>query len=440
MLRKTMSDLQIGGLGLVSVIALIAMRVPIGITLVSVSYLGVWGIGGHMAAWGMLSVMPHTLVASWTLSAVPMFLLMGFLCYHAKLTTGLFDAARLWFQRLPGGLAIASVFGCSGFAAITGSSVACAAAMGKIAVPEMIRHKYDLKLATGTLAASGTIGALIPPSIPLIIYGVVAQVSITKLFLGGIGVGLLTAFSYVLVILIRTTLNPSLAPRLTERATLKEQVLAVKQTWPVVALIIGVLGGLFGGLFTSTEAGAVGALLAVVIAFFKKTLTRESFSRSVIETLITCGSVFIVVLGATMLTSFLTLSGVAGAISEGAQALNTSPVMLLVAITLVYLFLGMFLEPIGAMLITLPIFLPLVGLAKIDVIWFGVFVAKMVEIGMITPPVGLNVFVLSSTIGKMAPTDLIFRGVLWFFVADIVVVGMIIAWPDIIMFFPRTFG
>ena len=384
--------------------------------------------------------MPHTLVASWTLSAVPMFLLMGFLCYHAKLTTGLFDAARLWFQRLPGGLAIASVFGCSGFAAITGSSVACAAAMGKIAVPEMVRHKYDLKLATGTLAASGTIGALIPPSIPLIIYGVVAQVSITKLFLGGIGVGLLTAFSYVLVILIRTTLNPSLAPRLTERATLKEQVLAVKQTWPVVALIISVLGGLFGGLFTSTEAGAVGALLAVVIAFFKKTLTRESFSRSVIETLITCGSVFIVVLGATMLTSFLTLSGVAGAISEGAQALNTSPVMLLVAITLVYLFLGMFLEPIGAMLITLPIFLPLVGLAKIDVIWFGVFVAKMVEIGMITPPVGLNVFVLSSTIGKMAPTDLIFRGVLWFFVADIVVVGMIIAWPDIIMFFPRTFG
>jgi tripartite ATP-independent transporter DctM subunit len=435
-----MSDLQIGGLGLVSVIALIAMRVPIGITLVSVSYLGVWGIGGHMAAWGMLSVMPHTLVASWTLSAVPMFLLMGFLCYHAKLTTGLFDAARLWFQRLPGGLAIASVFGCSGFAAITGSSVACAAAMGKIAVPEMVRHKYDLKLATGTLAASGTIGALIPPSIPLIIYGVVAQVSITKLFLGGIGVGLLTAFSYVLVILIRTTLNPSLAPRLTERATLKEQVLAVKQTWPVVALIIGVLGGLFGGLFTSTEAGAVGALLAVVIAFFKKTLTRESFSRSVIETLITCGSVFIVVLGATMLTSFLTLSGVAGAISEGAKALNTSPVMLLVAITLVYLFLGMFLEPIGAMLITLPIFLPLVGLAKIDVIWFGVFVAKLVEIGMITPPVGLNVFVLSSTIGKMAPTDLIFRGVLWFFVADIVVVGMIIAWPDIIMFFPRTFG
>lgn len=435
-----MSDLQIGVLGLVAVITLIALRLPIGISLLTVSYAGIWGIGGHAAAWGMLSVMPHTLIASWTLSAVPMFLLMGFICYHGKLTTGLFDAARLWFQRLPGGLAIASVFGCSGFAAITGSSVACAAAMGKIAVPEMVRHKYDLKLATGTLAAAGTIGALIPPSIPLIIYGVVAQVSITKLFLGGIGVGLATALSYVAVILIRTAINPNLAPRSQERATWAEQIAVAKETWPVVALIIGVLGGLFGGLFTSTEAGAVGALLAFVISAFKGTLTRESLSRSLVETLTTCGSVFIVVLGATLLTSFLTLSGIATAISEGAQSLNTSPIMLLVVITLVYLFLGMFLEPIGAMLITLPIFLPLIGLAKIDVIWFGVFVAKMVEIGMITPPVGLNVFVLSSTVGKSAPTDLIFRGVMWFFVADIVVVAMIIAWPSIVMFIPRALG
>jgi len=435
-----MSDLQIGLMGLFAVISLIALRLPIGISLLTVSYLGIWGIGGHKAAWGTLSVMPHTLIANWTLSSVPMFLLMGFFCYHAKLTTGLFDAARMWFQRLPGGLAIASVFGCSGFAAITGSSVACAAAMGKIAVPEMVRHKYDMKLATGTLAAAGTIGALIPPSIPLIIYGVVAQVSITKLFLGGIGVGLATALSYVLVILIRVSINPSLAPRSTERATLPQQIAVIKETWPVVALIIGVLGGLFSGLFTSTEAGAVGALLACIIAAFKGTLTRESLTRSVVETLVTCGSVFIVVLGATLLTSFLTLSGIAGTISQTAQSMNTSPVMLLVAITLVYLFLGCFLEPIGSMLITLPIFLPLIGLANIDVIWFGVFVAKLVEIGMITPPVGLNVFVLSSTIGKTAPTDLIFRGVMWFFLADIVVVAMIIAWPNIIMLFPNNFG
>jgi tripartite ATP-independent transporter DctM subunit len=435
-----MSDIQIGSAGLVAVLVLIAMRMPIGLGLITVSYLGIWAIGGHLAAWGMLSVMPHTLIASWTLSAVPMFLLMGFICFHCRLTNGLFDAARLWFQRLPGGLAIASVFGCSGFAAITGSSVACAAAMGKIAVPEMLRHKYDLKLATGTLAAAGTIGALIPPSIPLIIFGVIAQVSITQLFLAGIGMGILTALSYVLVILIRVWLNPSLAPRSEEHATWREQIAVAKETWPVLLLIIGVLGGLFGGLFTSTEAGAVGAFLAIVIAGAKGTLTSRAMSRSIIETLVTCGSVFIVVIGASMLTGFLTLSGIADAISSGAQALNTGPVMLLLAITLVYLFLGMFLEPIGAMLITLPIFLPLIGNAGINVIWFGVFVAKLVEISMITPPVGMNVFVLSSTVGKIAPTELIFRGVMWFFAVDLVVVAMVIVWPDIVMFIPRLFA
>lgn len=435
-----MSEIQIGSAGLVAVLLLIALRMPIGLALITVSYLGIWAIGGHLAAWGMLSVMPHTLIASWTLSAVPMFLLMGFICYHCRLTNGLFDAARLWFQRLPGGLAIASVFGCSGFAAITGSSVACAAAMGKIAVPEMLRHKYDIKLATGTLAAAGTIGALIPPSIPLIIFGVIAQVSITQLFLAGIGMGLLTALSYVVVILIRVWLNPSLAPRSDEHATWREQVAVAKETWPVLLLIIGVLGGLFGGLFTSTEAGAVGAFLAIVIAAAKGTLTRNAMSRSLVETLVTCGSVFIVVIGASMLTGFLSLSGIAETISSGAKALNTGPVMLLLAITLVYLILGMFLEPIGAMLITLPIFLPLIGNAGIDVIWFGVLVAKLVEIGMITPPVGMNVFVLSSTVGKIAPSDLIFRGVLWFFVVDLVVVAMVIVWPGIVMFIPRLFA
>lgn len=436
-----MTDLQVGLVGLLTVVLLIASSAPIGVSLIAVSYAGVWAIAGHGAAWGMLSVMPHTLIASWTLSSVPMFLLMGFVCYHCRLTNGLFDAARLWFGRLPGGLAIASVFGCSGFAAITGSSVACAAAMGKIAVPEMMRHKYDLKLATGTLAASGTIGALIPPSIPLIIYGVIAQVSITKLFLGGIGVGLATALSYVIVILIRTWLNPALAPRDDLRPTRAQHLAAIRETWPVVVMIIGVLGGLFGGFFTSTEAGAVGALLSLVIAASKGTLTREAFGRSVVETLVTCGSVFIVVIGASMLTSFLTLSGIAEAISRMADALENRPVVLLAVIALVYLFLGMFLEPIGAMLITLPIFLPMVGAANIDVIWFGVFVAKLVEIGMITPPVGLNVFVLSSTIGsRIAPTDLIFRGVMWFFAADLVVVALVIAYPGIVMGLVRAFG
>jgi tripartite ATP-independent transporter DctM subunit len=432
-----MSDPQIGLLGIAGLLVLIASRVPIGIALVVVSYLGIWAITGPTAAWGMLQVVPHTFIANWTLSSVPMFLLMGFVCYHAGLTRGLFDTARLWLSRLPGGLAIASVFGCSGFAAVTGSSVACAAAMGKVAVPEMVRNRYDMSLATGTLAAAGTIGALIPPSILLIIFGVVAQVSISDLFLGGIGAGLATALTYIIVILIRVKLNPELAPPVTERYTLAQKMASLKETVPLLALVIGVLGGMFAGLFTATQAGAVGALLSFVVAAFNRTLTREAVTRSITETLTTCGSLFIVIIGASMLTRFLTLTGLGEAISGVVTDLNTGPIMLIVGMTLVYLLLGMFLEPIGAMLITLPIFLPLVAITDMSLIWFGVYVVKLLEIGMVTPPVGMNVFVISSTVGKTAPTDLVFRGVLWFFVADIILLVFLVAFPGIIMAIPN---
>jgi tripartite ATP-independent transporter DctM subunit len=432
-----MSDPQIGLLGIAGLLVLIASRVPIGIALVVVSYLGIWAITGPTAAWGMLQVVPHTFIANWTLSSVPMFLLMGFVCYHAGLTRGLFDTARLWLSRLPGGLAIASVFGCSGFAAVTGSSVACAAAMGKVAVPEMVRNRYDMSLATGTLAAAGTIGALIPPSILMIIFGVVAQVSISDLFLGGIGAGLATALTYIIVILIRVKLNPELAPPVTERYTLAQKMASLKETVPLLALVIGVLGGMFAGLFTATQAGAVGALLSFVVAAFNRTLTREAVTRSITETLTTCGSLFIVIIGASMLTRFLTLTGLGEAISGVVTDLNTGPIMLIVGMTLVYLLLGMFLEPIGAMLITLPIFLPLVAITDMSLIWFGVYVVKLLEIGMVTPPVGMNVFVISSTVGKTAPTDLVFRGVLWFFVADIILLVFLVAFPGIITAIPN---
>ena len=435
-----MSDTMVGVWGIVGLLLLIALRAPIGLSLILVSYLGLMAMIGGDAAWGMLQVVPHSFIANWTLSSVPMFLLMGFVCYRCGLTGGLFNAARLWLSRLPGGLAIASVFGCSGFAAVTGSSVACAAAMGKVAVPEMVRHKYDISLATGTLAAAGTIGALIPPSILLIIFGVVAQVSITDLFLGGIGAGLATAVTYIIVILIRVKLNPALAPAVHEKATWAEHRAALKDTLPIVVLIVGVLGGLFGGLFTATQAGAIGAALSLLVAAAKRTLTRETFSQAVVETLVTCGSIFIVIVGASMLTRFLTLTGLGEAISGGVEAMNAGPITLLLGITLVYLILGMFLEPIGAMLITLPIFLPMVKGADISMIWFGVYVAKMLEIGMITPPVGLNVFVLSSTVGKIAPTDVVFRGVIWFFVADLMLVALMVAVPGIVTWIPGAFG
>ena len=434
-----MSDALIGSLGIIGLLVLIAANMHIGIALILVSYLGLIAIVGSDAAWGMLEVVPYTFISNWTLSSVPMFVFMGYICFNADLTRGLFDAARLWLARLPGGLAIASVFGCSGFAAVTGSSVACAAAMGKVAVPEMLRNKYDASLACGTVAAAGTVGALIPPSILLIVFGVIAQVSITDLFLGGIGAGIATALSYIAVILLRVTLNPALAPRVTEQVTWTEKFSALKGALPVILLVVAVLGGLFGGLFTATQAGAVGALMSMVVAATQRTLTFKALKTSVIETLVTCGSLFIVTIGASMLTRFLTLSGVGYMISDAAAVLGASPVFLLIGIAVIYMILGMFLEPIGAMLITLPIFLPLVGTAGIDAIWFGVFVAKLLEVGMITPPIGMNVFVLSSTVGKAAPAAIVFRGVLWFFVADIILLGLLIWFPGIITFIPQMF-
>ena len=210
-----MTDVMIGAVGIPGLLLLIAANMHIGIALILVSYLGLMTLVGPDAAWGMLEVVHYTFISNWTLSSVPMFVLMGYICFSADLTRGLFDAARLWLSRLPGGLAIASVFGCSGFAAVTGSSVACAAAMGKVAVPEMLRNGYDARLATGTVAAAGTVGALIPPSILLIVFGVIAQVSINDLFLGGIGAGIATAVSYIVVILIRVKLNPAHAPAIT---------------------------------------------------------------------------------------------------------------------------------------------------------------------------------------------------------------------------------
>ena len=434
-----MSDALIGSLGILGLLVLIAANMHIGIALILVSYLGLIALVGPDAAWGMLEVVPYTFISNWTLSSVPMFVFMGYICFSADLTRGLFDAARLWLARLPGGLAIASVFGCSGFAAVTGSSVACAAAMGKVAVPEMLRNGYDARLATGTVAAAGTVGALIPPSILLIVFGVIAQVSINDLFLGGIGAGIATAATYVLVILIRVKLNPALAPKVSDKVSWREKFIALKGALPVMLLIIGVLGGLFGGLFTATQAGAVGALLSMVVAAVHGRLTIPVLRRSGVDTLTTCGSLFIVTIGASMLTRFLTLSGVGFMISDAVDMLGASPVLLLIAIALVYMVLGMFLEPIGAMLITLPIFLPLVATAGIDAIWFGVFVAKLLEVGMITPPIGMNVFVLSSTVGKTAPTDIVFRGVFWFFVADIVLLGLLIWFPGIITYIPSLF-
>ncbi|MGK0168930.1 MAG: tripartite ATP-independent transporter DctM subunit [Gammaproteobacteria bacterium] len=431
-----MSDVQIGFAGIAILMSLIALRVPIGVALVGVSFGGIWVLVGERAAWGILGIIPYSFAATWQLSSVPMFLLMGFFCFHAGLTKGLFDAARMWLSSLPGGLAIAAVFGSAGFAAVTGSSVACAAAMGRIAVPEMIRYKYDTALATGTVAAAGTIGALIPPSILMILYGIIAEVPISQLFLGGVGAGLLTAAGYVTVIIVRTTLKPELAPRLTEKPSLAERLRALRETWPVLLLMAGVFGGLFGGLFTPTEAGAVGASLALIIAAMKRTLTWTNFKNALLETLLTSAALFIIAIGASMLTRFLAFSGAGDYLSELVTQMGAHELLLLAGISAIYLVLGMFLEPIGAMLLTLPILLPIIESTGFSLIWFGVLLTKFLEIGMITPPIGLNVFVIKGVVGDLATTSTIFRGILWFLLADLVVIILLMMFPGIVLYLP----
>jgi tripartite ATP-independent transporter DctM subunit len=363
-----------------------------------------------------------------------MFLLMGYIAYYSGITTGLFNLAKALLSRLPGSLAISSTFACTGFAAMCGSSLATAAAMGRIAIPEMVKAGYSRNFACGAIAAGGTIGALIPPSIIMIVYGVIAQVSIIKLFIAGIGVGLATAFSYVFVILIVSWLRPDLVPRKLDRSMVPDLKSSVLETAPVILILVGVFGGLFGGIFTATEAGAVGALLSLVYALIKGKLSREVFYKSLADTITTCGAIFLVGVGATMLTRLLSLSGLGSQISGLVGGFELSYWQLMSMIVLIYLVLGMFLDGLGAMLITLPIFSPILKHYGIDMVFFGIFLVKMLEIGMITPPVGMNVYVIKGVVGDLTSLSGVFKGIALFFLMDIVVIALLIAFPQYLIF------
>ncbi|WP_417722678.1 TRAP transporter large permease [Salipiger sp.] len=431
-----MTDPQVGLLAIAALFVLIAARVPLAVALTGVPFVGIWYLISWKAAIGSLKIIPYNFAANWQLSSVPMFLLMGYLAYHTGITRGLFKAARMWLSRLPGGLAIASILGASGFSAVTGSSVACAAAMGKIAVPEMLRSNYSPSLATGTVAAAGTIGALIPPSILFIIFGIIAQVPVGELFIGGAVAGALTALSYIVVVVLWAKLDPAAAPAVRERFTLREMLASLLEVGPVLLLAGLVFGGLFAGLFTPTEAGAVGAALCALIALFQRLLSWENFRKSVVEAFATSTAIFAIAIGANLLARFVAISGADSYITEALSVVATNTFWLMVMIVCLYLVLGMFLDPLGAMLLTLPILLPVVQEQNLNLLWFGVILGKLLEVGMITPPVGLNVFVLKSVVGDSIPIASIFRGVVYFLMADVVIVGILIAFPQIILYLP----
>jgi tripartite ATP-independent transporter DctM subunit len=433
-------NVTLGLVALAILFVLLGLQVPIAIAMIVVSFAGVWAMIGLAPAIGVLANTPYEFIASWTLSAVPMFLLMGFVAYHGGLTAGLFDAAKVGLRKVPGGLGIAAIVACSGFAAVCGSSLATAASLGRIAIPEMVRAGYSPRIATGTLAAGGTIGALIPPSILMIIFGVFAETSVTQVFMGGISVGLLTALSYVIVILLIAWLRKDLIPAEPVGVADLDARKVMLAVWPILVLIALVFGGLFSGLFTATEAGAVGAAGALVLVALTGRLNWNVLRQSVLETLGTCASLFIIGVGAVMFTRFLGLSGVAGLVSGAVQASDLNYYQLMLVIVVIYLILGMFMEPFGAMLVTLPVLLPVLALHDINLVWFGVFLVKLLEIGMITPPLGMNVFVIRNVAGQYANLTDVFRGVTPFLLADLVLVAILVAFPAIVLFLPQALG
>lgn len=426
-----------GFLGIAVLLILLALQVPVAISLILVSFGGVYWMIGIEPAIGILTSTPYEFIASWTLSAVPMFLLMGYVAFHSGLTGSLFDAAKLVFRRIPGGLGISSVFACTGFASVSGSSLATAAAMGRIAIPEMIKAGYKPSFAAGTLAAGGTVGALIPPSILMIIFGVFTETSVLKVFMGGISIGILTAVAYSLLVLGVARFRPDIIPPVTQGIDDINGRDVLKQIWPLLALIAIIFGGMFSGVFTATEAGAVGAMGAIVISALSGRLNWQELYQSVLETLSTTASLFIIGVGAVMFTKFVGLSGVGGAINNLMIGMELSYYQLLFVIVILYLILGMFLEPFGAMLITLPILLPLLQAEGISIVWFGVFLVKLLEVGMITPPLGMNVFIIKNVASKYVSLGDVFKGVMPFIIVDMFLVALIIVFPDIVLYLPN---
>lgn len=436
-----MDSLDTAALSIVALLGLIGLRVPIGISLIVVSFVGIWVSTSVGAAWGLTRALPFNFVAKWEFSAVPMFLLMGYIASNAGLTTAMFTAMRLLLNRVPGGLACATVGASSMFAAASGSSIATSAAMARIAIPEMSRAKYDLALSTGSVASAGTLGSMIPPSIAMVVFGVFTDTSIGKLFIAGVIPGLLSAAMFMLMIMARVTVTPSLAP--------KEPVVelwspefraALLEIWPLPTLVACVLGGIFAGLMTPTEAGAVGAFVAILITIYRGVFTFDLLRNALRDAAIGTSTIFVIAIGASMFTAYMGLSGLPAAVSQGLLDTVDSPTMLILIIAAVCLVGGMFLDSIGLMLLTLPFFIPVLEGAGIELIWFGIVMVKLLEIGLITPPVGLNCYVIQSTMGKSVPLGTVFRGAGWFVATDLITLSLLIAFPVLALWLPGLMG
>ena len=425
-----------GIVGFAALFFLLAIRMPIGLAMMLVGAGGIAILNSTTAAMNVLGSFAFSYSAVFTLSVIPLFVLMGAFASVSGMGADLYRTAHAWVGHRRGGLAAATVLACAGFAALSGSSIASAATMGKVALPEMERYPYDPKLATGAIAAGGTLGILIPPSTVLIVYALLTEQSVGRLFLAGFVPGLLLTLLFVATVFIVSILDPKAGPP-GDRIPMAERFKVLMNSGALLFVVIIVIGGIYAGIFTVTEAAAVGAFLTFLHALWTRRLTIANFFAALLDTVKTTSMVFFILIGAHFFAPFLALTRIPVNLADAIGDLAIPALAVLLVIIAVYIVLGTFMEGFAMMVLTVPIVLPIMTQLGYDPIWFGIIMVLVLEMGLISPPVGLNVFVVKG-VAPNVPLSKIFWGILPFWLAMGVCVALLIAFPDIALFLPNT--
>ncbi len=430
-----MSLTTIGIIAIIIMLVLMFMRVPLGVAMAVVGFAGICYVTGGLAEGAhVLATSPYRTANTYMLTVIPLFILMGMLASYAGLSGEAFYAVNKWLGHLPGGLAMATVGGCTGFAAVCGSATATAATMCTVALPEMRRYKYSDQLSLGTIASGGMLGFMIPPSIPFILYAYLTEESIGSLFIAGIFPGILIAILFIAAIFITCRLNPTMGTA-GPKASWQERFVSLYHIWGVLLLFIIVLGGMYTGVFTPTEAGAVGAFVALVLGLIKRQMTWKNFTASLADTGRVTGMIFILIIGANILNVFIAMTEFPFALANYVGGLPVPPIAVMIALIVVYVIVGFFMDIMAVMILSVPIIYPLLLAIGIDPVWFGVLVVLTIMIGHITPPVGIVVYSVGGIV-KDVPLFTIFRGVWPFFYAMIIALIILILFPQISLWLP----
>ncbi|MDP7149861.1 MAG: TRAP transporter large permease [Paracoccaceae bacterium] len=419
-------------LGLLLLLIVLGVRVVFAAAIVGL--LGLVELRGWGPAAGIVGTVPHSKSSAYALSVLPMFIFIGFLAFHAGMTQQLFDAARKWLGWMPGGLAVATVFATAGFAAVSGASTATAAVFSRVAIPEMLKYGYDRRMAAGVVASAGTLATLIPPSAILVIYAIIVEQSVGKLLLAGFLPGIFSAFVYAGIIVVWAMIKPGSAPSV-RGFTWGERMRTLPGISPILLVVVIIMTAIYGGWATPTEAGALGAFVVFVLAILRGTHLK-SIKDSLMESAKLTVMIFSLIWGVLIFVRFLGFSGIPGAFTEWIVGLDVSPMTIMICILLAYAVLGMFMDAIGMLLLTLPVVYPAVIALGFDPIWFGIIAVKMAEVCLITPPIGLNCFVVNG-VRPDIPLGTVFRGVALFFVADVITIAALLMFPEIVTWLPN---